>query len=96
MTWTWALPVIQMLSCTLMRWVGRALFAQGLSPNFGNLPLVLMGRPYLASLLLWQCPVVSIAVVVAGFLYANHPWWLLIFVAITFLWASPPYRATSQ
>jgi hypothetical protein len=92
MSWTWALPIVQMISCTLMRWVGHALFSQGLSPNFGNLPLILMGRPRTVSFLLWQCPVVSLAVIITGFAYANHSWLLLLGVVITFLWASPPYR----
>jgi len=92
MSWTAVLPIIQMLSCVLMRWVCHALFSEGPAPNFGNMPLVLMKYPRLANFLVWQCPLVSFVVVIVGFLYANHPWLLLLAVIVTFLWASPPYR----
>ena len=72
MSWTWTLPILQMISCTFMRWVGHALFSQGMSPNLGNLPLILMGRPRLVSFLLWQCPVVSVAIVITGFVLVSE------------------------
>ena len=51
-----------------------------------------MGRMWLAQLLLLQGFIVPIVVVILGFIYANHPWWILFAAIIASLWGSPPYR----
>lgn len=84
-SWTWALPIVQMASCTVMRWAGGSIFYPPPAPIF-------MGRMWLAQLLFFQGYLVSLAVVILGFLYADHPWLLLILVGVTVLWAMPPHR----
>jgi hypothetical protein len=85
MEWTWILPIVQGISCTIWRWAASALF-------YPPPPPILMRRRRLTSLLVAQGPIVSVTVAVLGFLYANHPWLLLIAVIISSIWASPPHR----
>lgn len=84
-SWTWLLPIVQGISFSLTRWAGGSLFYPPPAPIF-------MGRMWLAQLLFVQGTMVAIVVVILGFTYANHPWWLLFAVIITGLWAHPPYR----
>jgi hypothetical protein len=75
-SWTWTLPIVQGLCCTVMRWAGNAIF-------YPPPPTILTAHPNLTALLYVQGFVVSITVIVLGFMYASHPWWLLLAVFIT-------------
>ncbi len=69
----------------LCRWAVSNVFYPPPAPIF-------MGRMWLANLLGLQGFIVPIVVVVLGFMYANHPWLMLLVVILTTLWAAPPHR----
>ena len=85
------LIILQIVAALSFRYLGTSLFPDGPHPNFGNLPEILR-NPLVLNTLGIGAALVSVAVAVCGFVFTDYPWWLLLFVVASFIWASPPYR----
>ncbi len=89
----WLLVIVQTSAAILHRWIGRALFAYGIEPAFGNLPMMFMANPRLLKYSLIIPNLVALMVIVIGFIHVDSPWWLTGYVIASMVWASPPYRS---